>query len=219
MTGQRRVCGDRYRSGVTATVQAHRAKWAGLSVIAALSFAAGGCAGADIDPSSVAVPPSSDSRPTAPPESPSASPTATPVLPAPPESGLVVSAGPVEAALGHRAVVLRLTNLDDVTRQVEGYPDVTLLDPALAPLELTVTRGSSYMAIDPGPAPLSVEPGASVLAVVSWAGTVTDGDIVTGAYLDVMPVPGGASQIVPADVDLGTTGEVDLTAWHAQIVQ
>lgn len=129
-----------------------------------------------------------------------------------------MSAGPVEAALGHRAVVLRLTNLDDVTRQVEGYPDVALLDPALAPLELTVTRGSSYMAIDPGPAPLSVEPGASVLAVVSWAGTVTHGDIVTGAYLDVTPVPGGASQIVPADVDLGTTGEIDLTAWHAQIV-
>ncbi|WP_236796929.1 DUF4232 domain-containing protein [Amycolatopsis sp. GM8] len=145
------------------------------------------------------------------------SPSPVPPIPAPGGPCLTVGAGQVEAALGHRASVVTMTNCDTEPVRVTGYPVVRLLDTGRAPMDVTVKHGSSYMAIDPGAKTVTVEPGGHALAVLSWSNTVTDGDSATGAYAQITPIPGAAAQTVPLDTDLGTTGELTVTAWALEL--
>ncbi|GAA5152135.1 DUF4232 domain-containing protein [Amycolatopsis dongchuanensis] len=134
-----------------------------------------------------------------------------------PDSGLSVTAGEVDAALGHRASVLTATNCGTTPVRLDGYPAIRLLDATRAPLAVTVAHDSSYMAIDPGPAPLTVAPGGRALTVLSWSNTVTYGDSATGAFVEVVPLPGAAAQTLPLDTDLGTTGSLTVTAWASSL--
>ncbi|HEV7978652.1 DUF4232 domain-containing protein [Amycolatopsis sp.] len=136
-----------------------------------------------------------------------------------PASGIHYGAGVIEAALGHRAVVLTLANCGQAPQEINGYPDVRVLGPWRQPLDVRVNHDSSYMATDPGPAKVTLVTGEKLLSVVSWSATVMDGDTVTGAALSVTTVPGEAPQILTVKTDLGTTGEVDVTAWAAKIAQ
>jgi hypothetical protein len=53
-------------------------------------------------------------------------------------------------------------------------------------MNVTVTHGTSYMAIDPGPAKLRLQKGESALAAVSWSDTVeVDEDKAAGTYLSI----------------------------------
>ncbi|GAA4553655.1 DUF4232 domain-containing protein [Amycolatopsis samaneae] len=124
----------------------------------------------------------------------------------------------VEAALGHRAVVLTLTNHGEVTRTITGYPEVRVLDGNGRALDVLVKRDSSYMARDPGPKPVTLAPGGHLLAVVSWSNTVTDGDPSTGAAIAVAVAPGEPPRTLPVRTDLGTTGEVTVNAWAAELL-
>ncbi|MEU4671561.1 DUF4232 domain-containing protein [Amycolatopsis sp. NPDC023774] len=141
-------------------------------------------------------------------------PTSSKAAPPPP---LVVSAGIVEAGLGHRASVLTLTNNDSEAHTLDGYPTVKVLDGTGKPLDVQVHHGVSYFSPDPGPKPFTLAPHEKLLSVVSWSATVTSGETTTGASVAVVAAPGGPEQTVPLKTDLGTTGEITVTAWMKDI--
>ncbi len=132
-------------------------------------------------------------------------------------TGVTVKSGPVEAALGHRAIVLTLTNCGPAPRTLTGYPEVRLLDKDKKPMAVQVDHGTSYMAIDPGAAPQTVQPGGTLLSVVSWSNTVAMGSPEAGAYVTVEAAAGDPEQRIVVDTDLGTTGKLTLTAWNPEI--
>ncbi|HWD77900.1 MAG TPA: DUF4232 domain-containing protein [Kribbella sp.] len=131
-----------------------------------------------------------------------------------PASGASITVGPVEAALGHRAVVVKLTNCRSAPMTLNGYPDVAVLDAARHPMKVTVAHGISYMAIDPGPSRIRLAKGESALAAVSWSSTVEVAeDKASGTYLRIAHRAGERPVVWPVDTDLGTTGRITLTAW------
>lgn len=155
-------------------------------------------------------------QPTPPPPPPPA-PVTTPENPCTRE-GVSLTAGPVEAALGHRASVVTMVNCGTKSLRVEGYPAVAVLDAARKPMEITAEHGSSYMAKDPGARPQTLEPGQRLLSVLSWSNTVTAGKSAAGAFVTVTPVPGGEARTLPVDTDLGTTGKLTVIAWAPKLL-
>jgi hypothetical protein len=120
----------------------------------------------------------------------------------------------VEAALGHRAVVIKLTNCRSNVMTVNGYPDVTVLDGKRMSMDVTVTRGTSYMAIDPGPTTIHLRKGETAMAAVSWSNTVELGkDTAEGTYLSIASRAHDKPIIWPVVTDIGTTAKLTLTAW------
>ena len=169
-------------------------------------------AGLGVPPAPVPVTPPAPSPEVAP-ESPE------PVTPACSPLGLLVTAGPVDAGLGHRAVVVTVTNCGDAPREVTGYAGVEVLDPAGKTMPFTVAHESTYMVIDPGPAPLVLQPGESAVTGVSWSATVTAGGLTEGQALRVVPVPGDPGQVLTTWVDAGTTGEIAVAAWARELAR
>jgi len=111
-------------------------------------------------------------------------------------------------------VVVKLTNCRSTTITVNGYPDVAVLDADRRAMNLTITRGTSYMAIDPGPKKLILGKGETALAAISWSNTVEAGeDKASGTYLAVARGKDEHAVVWPVDTDLGTTAKVTLTAW------
>jgi hypothetical protein len=147
-----------------------------------------------------------------------------PEVPQPPVStcspaGLRITAGPVDAGLGHRAAVLTLTNCGTEPRDVTGYADVAVLDAAGTPMPVTVAHESTYMVIDPGPAPLVLQPGESAVTGLSWSATVTDGEPGEGQAVRVAAVAGDTPQVLPMWVDMGTTGAIAVAAWATELAR
>jgi hypothetical protein len=135
-----------------------------------------------------------------------------------PASGAQVSVGPVEAALGHRAVVLTVTNCRATALTLNGYPAVVVLDYWRKPLGTTVAHDSSYMAMDPGPQRLRLGKGQTAVSVVAWSNTVADGsDPQAGQFLKVAASKGDAQAVWPVMTDLGTTGKLEVTAWARKL--
>jgi hypothetical protein len=148
------------------------------------------------------------------PATPTPKPTPTAPPPTCPPSGASVSVGIVEAALGHRAVVIKLTNCRAKVLTVNGYPDVTVLDAKRKRMKVTVTHGLSYMAIDPGPTKLRLSKGESAMAAVSWSNTVEMGaDKAEGTYLSIAARAHDKPIVWPVLTDIGTTAKLTLTAW------
>ncbi|MFD7157987.1 DUF4232 domain-containing protein [Kribbella sp. NPDC059898] len=143
-----------------------------------------------------------------------ASPTPTPPPPVCPASGAMITVGPVDAALGHRAVAVKLTNCRKAPITLDGYPTVGVLNGRRQPMTVTVAHGTSYMAIDPGPARIRLDTGETALAAVAWSNTVEVAeDKASGSYLAVAPRRGERQVVWPVDTDLGTTARITLTAW------
>lgn len=143
-----------------------------------------------------------------------ATPTPTPPPSTCPASGVSLTVGDVDAALGHRAVVITLTNCRSKVMTVNGYPDVTVLDGKRRTMDVTVTRGTSYMAIDPGPTTIQLRKGETAMAAVSWSNTVEIGaDKATGTYLSIMSRAHDKPVVWPVVTDIGTTAKLTLTAW------
>ena len=145
---------------------------------------------------------------------PSSVPDPTPV----PGAGLVLSVGLADAATGHRASVLTLTNHDTRTLSVSGYPDLKVLAADGSVLDVRVEHGPSFFAQDPGPRTTKLAPKEKVLAVLSWSITAADGEPrLTGELVSVSPGPGLPPQSQPLKTDLGSTGEVTVSAWAAKL--
>ncbi|CAL9456725.1 DUF4232 domain-containing protein [Streptomyces sp. enrichment culture] len=135
-----------------------------------------------------------------------------------PESGVRVSLGDTEAALGQRALSVFLDNCGGRPFEVSGYPDVAVLDAEREELDVTVRLGTH--AVDGGAerSVFTLQPGQRAKSGVLWRNTVTRSDVVatSGAYLRVTPAPGAAPQTVaPHDgpLDLGNTDAVEVTPW------
>ncbi|MGR7025590.1 DUF4232 domain-containing protein [Geodermatophilus sp. URMC 62] len=189
---------------------------AGLVLLAARLPAASDAAGIGVppapDPTAAAPVPTTPSPAPAPAPSTTAAPTCSPL-------GLLITAGGVDAGLGHRAVVVTVTNCGDRPREVTGYADIAVLDGAGRAMPFTVAHESTYMVRDPGPAPLVLQPGESAVTGVSWSATVTDGGLTEGQALRVVPVPGDPGQVLPVWVDAGSTGEIGVAAWATELAQ
>ncbi|MFF2326104.1 MULTISPECIES: DUF4232 domain-containing protein [unclassified Streptomyces] len=134
-----------------------------------------------------------------------------------PASGVVVDMGEVQAALGHRAVGLTLTNCGSKPYRVDGYPSVRALDDAGDPLPVPVNPGSSYMGSDPGPKEVMLKPGQTVRSLLAWVSTPTGGDLIEGDALEVAPAPGLESRTFPLEgSDVRLLDELNMTAWRAE---
>lgn len=124
-----------------------------------------------------------------------------------------MSAGRVDAAMGLRAVALILTNCGTEPYTVNGFPQLRLLDTDRQPVKVAIRHGAPGGIPEPGPTPITVQHGDTVESVLSWRNTVTFGQPITAAHVTVTP-PGGRAQVVPLRVDTGTTGHVQVNAWH-----
>ncbi|MFJ8510859.1 DUF4232 domain-containing protein [Streptomyces avermitilis] len=159
----------------------------------------------------------SPTRAAAPPAS--ATPEPSPVVPVQPErgcppSGLRVDTGPVDAAMGLRAMTLTLTNCGKRSYEVNGYPSVRVLDEAGTPLPgVRTVEGTDkvFMAPhDPGPDPLTLAPGETARAGLYWRMGAED-----GTYLRVAPKTGrDAMNVRPQEpLDIGPENTLGTTAW------
>ncbi|MFB7914850.1 DUF4232 domain-containing protein [Streptomyces sp. NPDC056061] len=132
-----------------------------------------------------------------------------------PSAGVVVDMGDVEAALGHRAVGLTLTNCGSEPYRVHGHPSVRALGEDGKPLAIPVNPGSSYMGTDRGPQEITLKPGESVRSLLAWVSTPTGGDLVEGDALEIAPAPGMEGRVFPLEgSDVRLLDELNMTAWR-----
>ncbi|HET6857069.1 MAG TPA: DUF4232 domain-containing protein [Streptomyces sp.] len=129
-------------------------------------------------------------------------------------SGPEVSMGEVEAALGHRAVGLTLTNCGKEPHQVYGYPSVQALGADGEVLDIIVNRGSSYMGEDKGPVSVFLAPGESVRSLLSWTSNKKGGEIRQGDAVLLAPSSGGKARKFPLEDEMRMLGEFTVTAWR-----
>ncbi|MGW0559190.1 DUF4232 domain-containing protein [Streptomyces sp. NPDC003016] len=125
-----------------------------------------------------------------------------------------VSMGEVQAALGHRAVGLTLTNCGEEPHQVYGYPTVQALGTDGKVLDIWVNRGSSYMGQDKGPASVILDPGESVRSLLSWTSNPSAGRLRQAAALAIAAAPGEKARKFPLEGEMRTVDELTLTAWR-----
>ncbi|MFE6890931.1 DUF4232 domain-containing protein [Streptomyces sp. NPDC057694] len=147
-------------------------------------------------------------------------PAATPTGPCP-DSGLRVTAGRAEAAMGLRALRLTLTNCGTGTVEVSGYPRLRLAEADGTPVEdVRILHGTEEITTgvkDPGPHRLTLRRGESAISALVWRNTYDDitEPPVTVDRVGVEPGVGSAQTVTPdAPLDLGSTGRLGTTAWH-----
>lgn len=134
-----------------------------------------------------------------------------------PGSGLTVSVGPVDAALGLRAVTLTVLACGTGPATVEGYPALRLLDEEKDALDVAVVQEPDPVGGSDGPpvAPVVLQPGGSARAVLLWRNTVeAPEDDAPGSSLAVTATPGVPEQVLPLAVDLGSTARLTVGPWR-----
>ncbi|MEU6986632.1 DUF4232 domain-containing protein [Streptomyces sp. NPDC046324] len=143
-------------------------------------------------------------------------PTATEGCPA---SGVRVTTGMVNVAMGLRAMPVTLTNCGAGEQRVDGYPDVRVRDVERRPMDVTVLKGPGPITRldDPGPHPVALKPGESARSVFVWRYSAVDASTRrgSGVYVDIAPAAGAERQTVEPDggLDIGETGLLGTTAW------
>jgi hypothetical protein len=136
--------------------------------------------------------------------------------------GVRVTAGPVDAAMGQRAMDVTLENCGTRPYRVEGYPALRLLDQDQQPVTgVSVAHGSGGIAtvtgFDDPPEPVTLKPGETATAGLLWRNTVTGFDGATNIpYLTVEAKPGTPALLLEPDggLDLGTTGKLGIGPWR-----
>ncbi len=121
--------------------------------------------------------------------------------------------GTADGATGHRAQSIRLMNISEEPCVVEGYPDIAFADQNGHALDVAVRPGSSFLATDPGSAPVTVLPQGEATAVIGWDANATDGAIVARA-LHASLLPGYDRGSWPVELDIVSGSEVAITVWH-----
>lgn len=137
-----------------------------------------------------------------------------------PATGLRVSTGMVNAAMGLRAMPVTLTNCDGRAHRVNGYPDVRVRDVDHRPMDVTVLKGPAPLTQpdDPGPHRVTLRPGESARSEFVWRYSAVDA--VTrrgsGVYVEIAPAAGVERQTVEPEggLDIGDTGLLGTTAWQ-----
>ena len=137
-----------------------------------------------------------------------------------PASGIRVSADRGDAAMGLRVVGLHLDNCGTRDYTVDGYPVLELLDDDLKHVD-GVKILDSTGAVTPGsaddkqqPGPVTLKPGESAIASLVWRNTTEFGTPVNVPYVRVRAKAGADPVIVTPNLDLGTTGKLEVTSWQ-----
>ncbi|MFD7450700.1 DUF4232 domain-containing protein [Kitasatospora sp. NPDC059827] len=137
-----------------------------------------------------------------------------------PASGVRVSADDGDAAMGLRVVGLHLRNCGTATVNVNGYPELQLLDVAHKAVDgVQLLHGGAQIASGTGaddpPRPFALKPGEGARSTLAWRNTTEAGagGPVDAPYLRVRALPGAAPVMVVPELDLGTTGRLGVGAW------
>ncbi len=130
---------------------------------------------------------------------------------------LELLAPPVDGATGHRLQTLQAINVSEKACVLNGYPDVAFGDQNGHVIEVDLQRGSSFMASDPGAAPVTLAPGASAKAGIGWDANSTQGQLVARS-LHAAVRAGETRQIWTNGFDVVPGAELHLTAWQADQV-
>ncbi|MBU2668373.1 DUF4232 domain-containing protein [Actinoplanes bogorensis] len=128
--------------------------------------------------------------------------------------GALITAERGESAAGYREMALTVRNCGTSPYELDGRPQITVLDEDGAPMKIAVVASRHYTV---APKRLVLKPGTAATAVLSWRNTVTNtsGWSETGASLTVATSPDGTPQLVtlPSKLDLGNTGRLEASAW------
>ncbi|MEV7649402.1 DUF4232 domain-containing protein [Arthrobacter sp. NPDC089319] len=128
------------------------------------------------------------------------------------DTAVVLGGG--DAATGHRAQELRISNTGEAACLLARYPDIAFDDEGGSAMSVLVFRGGTFMTDDPGLEPVMLQPGASARAVLGWNAMATAGDTPAGAVL-VAPYAGTDREKLPVALDIVNGGAVAVTAWQA----
>lgn len=132
-------------------------------------------------------------------------------------AGIRITTGQRDAAMGWRMLELRLENCGSRPLRVTGHPTILVLDAERRAFPVAVERNSR--GLDgrlQAPREVRLQPGVSMGLALEWRNTVTDGDPVDGAYLEVLPREGDQPHLVKLEhgMDLGTTGRLQTGPWR-----
>ncbi|WP_157985203.1 DUF4232 domain-containing protein [Lentzea terrae] len=142
------------------------------------------------------------------------------------DTGLRFRAGSTNAAMGLRVMAVELVNCGTQPLELNGYPQVKLLDENWQQLDVQILNGSggisSVEGFDNPPQPIVVQPGESARSAFMWKNTNTSVEPPQiGIHVDVAAVPNGIYQPLPGAaagkdhyIDLGSTGRLGVQAWH-----
>ncbi|MFG3342190.1 DUF4232 domain-containing protein [Glycomyces sp. NPDC048151] len=147
--------------------------------------------------------------PAAQPAEPAEPATTLPEEPACPE-GFHVTVTQGSAAMGVRSSGIELVNCGTEDIAINGYPVVEVPG-----VDVAVRQGSDTLQ-DPGPTAITLAPGESVSAGMVWTNRVEAGDVVNATEISVGYAEGSPLETVTpeAPIDLGTTREIEVTAWQ-----
>lgn len=126
-----------------------------------------------------------------------------------------ILAPPADGATGHRLQSLEAVNTSEAACVLNGYPDVEFGDQNGHRIEVDLQRGSSFMAADPGAAPVTLASGESARAGIGWDANSTRGQLVARS-LHVAVRAGEARLTWTEAFDVVPGTVLHVTAWHAQ---
>lgn len=142
------------------------------------------------------------------------------------ETGLRFTANGTSAAMGLRLMSVEVTNCGSEPLELNGYPQVKVLDAQHEQLDVAVLEGSGGIAavdgFDAAPQPITVPPGESAKSAFLWRNThASEEPPLVGKHVDIAAVAGDTWQpLVPTSqqgsisIDLGSTGRIGVQAWH-----
>ncbi|MFF5215234.1 DUF4232 domain-containing protein [Micromonospora sp. NPDC000442] len=137
-----------------------------------------------------------------------------------PDSGVRISAGDVNAAMGLRAMGLELVNCGDRPYRLHGYPEPQLRDADGEVIPVRVIRGAEGITsgFDDPPRPLVLAPGEAAGTALLWRNLVDNPTVVAtnAEHLDVAPLRGRPAQrvVIAGRIDLGNTDRLGVSAWQ-----
>ncbi|MFJ8086414.1 DUF4232 domain-containing protein [Streptomyces sp. NPDC096205] len=136
-----------------------------------------------------------------------------------PASGVHVYADQGDAAMGLRVVGLHLVNCGSTPYELNGYPEIELLDEAHDSVKgVRILKGTEQISTglggEGGPRPVVLEPGEGAAATLAWRNTTQFGEAVNVPYVRLVPKSGARPVIVTPELDLGTTGRLGVGAWR-----
>ncbi|MFZ3470172.1 DUF4232 domain-containing protein [Streptomyces sp. 4.24] len=140
-----------------------------------------------------------------------------------PDGGVRLSEGLVNAAMGLRVGAVELVNCGDQPYELEGYPEIELLDRANAPLQgVSVGHGAAAITSSPTgaeapPGKVTLRPGQAAEVLLVWRNLLTESDVPAAEAWGLMVTPRpGAPRLelrLKQSVDLGNTGKLGIGAW------
>lgn len=140
------------------------------------------------------------------------------------DTGLQFRAGSTNAAMGLRVMAVEVVNCGTQPLELNGYPQVKLLDENRQQLDVQILDGSGGIAavegFDDAPQPIVVQPGERAKSAFMWKNTNTSVEPPQIAgHADIAAAPGGVFQPLLTSgndlfIDLGSTGRLGVRAWH-----